>query len=71
MTPKQCPVCCSNSIGLILRDAFLTAHIGGLSHPSSGAVAYHCDSGHVFLVVTEDFGWKEPIMQDSGFYIVV
>ena len=71
MSPRVCPICCSGSVERILRDTLLSAHIDGFSCRSTGAVAYHCSSGHVFLVVDEDFAWKEPIPEGRGYSMLI
>ncbi len=71
LIPTLCPICRSESIAQILRDTLLCAHIEGLTCPSSGAIAYHCEAGHVFVVVGEDFRWKEPMLEDKEYSIFV
>jgi hypothetical protein len=46
MIPTICPTCRSE-----VRD--------GLRCSSSAVVAYHSNSGHVFLIVDEGFRWEE------------
>ena len=71
MIPETCPICRSGSLKQIMRETFLSVHIDGLACPSTGAVAYHCDNGHVFLVVNDDFGWKEAVREGNGHTIFV
>jgi|HubBroStandDraft_6_1064221.scaffolds.fasta_scaffold1655951_1 hypothetical protein len=71
MSAKVCPICRTDSIERMLSDVLLSAHIDGLTHPSSGATAYHCKKGHVFLLITRRFQWGEPIRQGRGHSIIV
>lgn len=71
MVPRECPVCCSRFVERILRDSLLSAHIDGFACRSTGAVAYHCSAGHVFLLVDENFMWKEAAPEGSGYSILV
>ena len=57
-----CPTCRSESIERMLRDTLLSAHTEGLRCSSSPVVAYHCASGHVFLIVDEGFRWEEATL---------
>ena len=68
---KLCPVCGETSIEYIARDVLLAAYVVGLRSPSVGAVAYHCDRGHVFLLLGEEFRWKEPVPDGPGYGIFV
>ena len=47
---KLCPVCGETSIEHIARDVLLAAYVLGLRSAAAGAIAYHCDRGHVFLL---------------------
>lgn len=71
LIPVLCPICRSESVKQMLRDTLLCAHIEGLACPSSGTVAYHCDAGHVFVVVSDYFRWKEPVPEGEGHSILV
>lgn len=71
MVPRECPFCCSTSVERILRNTLLTAHVEGFACHSTGVIAYHCSSGHVFLVVDEDFMWKESIPEINGSSMLV
>lgn len=71
MLPKVCPICCTASIELMLRDTLLSTHIDGLACPSLGALVYHCNVGHVFLLISDQFKWEEPIQEGSGYSVIV
>lgn len=71
MLPRACPICGSGSVEQILRETLISAHIDGFACDSAGAMSYHCDSGHVFLIVTEDFTWKEARPEGPGHSILV
>jgi hypothetical protein len=71
MRAKFCPVCGSGSIHLTLRDLLLSAHVDGLTCRSSGAFAYHCDTGHIFLLLSEDFRSQQPVPEGKGYSILV
>ena len=59
MSPLQCPICRSASITRILRDIMISARVSDLVSHSSGALAYRCDTGHIFLVIDDAFRWGE------------
>ena len=71
MTAKVCPICCTDSIERMLRDTLLSAYVDGITYPSSGAVAYHCKEGHVFLLISDRFKWGEAIRQGKGYSMMV
>jgi len=71
MIPKQCPICCGNSIRPILRDVLLSAYLDGSASHSPGASAYRCIEGHVFLVLDEGFRWEEPRAEGNGHSMMV
>jgi len=68
---KLCPVCGETSIECIACDVLLSSYSVGLKFPPAGAVAYHCDRGHVFLLLSEDFRWEESVPVGSGYAIFV
>jgi hypothetical protein len=55
MVPAVCPICRSDKIRQTLRETPLSAYLDGLTARSTGALAYHRDLGHVFLLVTRTF----------------
>jgi hypothetical protein len=59
MIPRICPTCQSESIEQMMRDISLSAYRDSLKCGSSRVIAYHCDSGHVFLMINEGFRWEE------------
>jgi len=71
MIPKVCPICCSGSIQLVLRDTLLSAESFRLAYPSSAAVAYRCTTGHVFLLLGKDFQWSQPVKEGNGYSMMV
>ena len=71
MTPKVCPICCTESIEPMLRDTLLAAYVDGITYPSSGAVAYHCKEGHVFLLIGDRFKWGEAVRQGKGYSMIL
>ena len=64
--PKACPVCGSDSVTQILCDTLLSAHFRGMSCPSEGVVAFHCEGNHVFLLLRSDFRWGEPVSTEPS-----
>jgi hypothetical protein len=50
----------------MLRDALLFAHIDGLLCSSTGVIVYHCDAGHVFMIVEDDSRWNEVLPELDG-----
>ncbi len=62
--PTRCPICGSDQITQILCDTLLSAHFRGMQCPSEGVVAYHCEGGHVFLLLRSDFSWGQPTFRD-------
>lgn len=66
MSPTICPICRSASVEQMLRDALLFAHIDGLLCTSTEVIVYHCDSGHVFMIVEDDSGWNEVVPEIKG-----
>jgi hypothetical protein len=71
MIPKLCPICCTGSIELVLRDTLISAENFRLAYPSSTAVAYRCSAGHGFLLVGEDFRWNQPMREGDGYAMMV
>jgi hypothetical protein len=69
--PQLCPVCGSSKVDRIGRDVLLAAFAAGVKCPSTGAVAYHCHRGHVFLLLGKEFRWEEMVLIDSGEAICV
>jgi hypothetical protein len=68
---KLCPVFGATSIEHIGRDVLLAAYAVGLKRPLTGAIAYHCDPGHVFLLLGQEFRWEEPLPDGPGYSIVL
>jgi hypothetical protein len=66
---KLSPVCGETSIEHIARNVLLSAYADGLKRPSAGAVAYHCERGHVFLLLSEDFSRDEAVPIGPGYAI--
>ena len=64
MLPRLCPVCGSKAVQRIARDVLLAAYAAGVRCPSTGAAAYHCDRGHVFLLLGTEFRWEEMVLVD-------
>ena len=71
MIPRVCPICCATSVEQTLRDTLLSAHVDGVAYPSSGAIAYRCKGGHLFLLISDRFKWAEPTLEGRGYSIVV
>jgi hypothetical protein len=71
MTPKLCPICGTDLIQKITRDTLLSDYFTSLVSYPEAAVAYHCVTGHVFLIVAEDFRNKEPLPEGKGYSMCV
>ena len=71
MTPKLCPICGIDLIQKITWDTLLSDYSAGLTSNASAAVAYHCATGHVFLIVAEDLRRKEPLPERNGYSVCV
>lgn len=71
MVPTLCPICRSATIEQILHETLLSAHRDGLRCSSSGVFAYHCNSGHVFLIVNDAFRWEEAVIDGTASLAIV
>lgn len=67
MTPKLCPICGTDLIQKITWDTLVSDYSAGLTSSSAAAVAYHCATGHVFLIMAEDFARKESLPEHNGY----
>ncbi len=67
LLPIICPICRCEAVERFMGDTLLSAHLDGVTCPSSGVVAYHCHAGHVFLIAGEGFQWKEAVPNGSTY----
>jgi hypothetical protein len=51
MYQRSCPVCRSEVLRRVLRDATFLADLGGELNPLTGVASYRCSNGHVFLIL--------------------
>ena len=48
---RICPVCRSEVLQQVLRDATFLADLGGELNPLTGVASYRCTNGHVFMIL--------------------
>jgi hypothetical protein len=48
---RSCPVCRSEALRRVLRDATFLANLGGEVNPLTGVTSYRCINGHLFMIL--------------------
>lgn len=48
---RSCPVCRSEALRRVLRDATFLADLGGEVSPLADVTSYRCANGHVFMIL--------------------
>lgn len=48
---RSCPICRSEVLQRVLRDATFLADLGGEVNPLAGVMSYRCVNGHVFMIL--------------------
>jgi len=48
---RSCPVCRSEVLRRVLRDATFLADLGGEVSPLADVTSYRCANGHVFMIL--------------------
>lgn len=48
---RSCPICRSEDVQRVLRDATFLADLGGEVYPLAGVTSYRCTNGHVFIIL--------------------
>ena len=51
MYQRSCPVCRSEVLRRVLREATFLANLGGELNPLTGVASYRCTNGHVFMIL--------------------
>jgi hypothetical protein len=48
---RSCPVCGSDVLRRVMRDATFLANLGGEVSPLTDVMSYGCVNGHVFMIL--------------------
>jgi len=63
---RSCPICRSEALRRVLRDATFLADLGGEVNPLTGVTSYRCINGHVFMILPP-FA-TDPVTQPSRMF---
>jgi hypothetical protein len=54
-----------------MLNTIFSAYIDGIKSSAVGLWAYHCEAGHVFLVIGSEFRLSEAVPDGNGHTVIV